>query len=470
MKAADRHRCVAISQHPDTHDAPSRPAPSHIAAQSHLSPPDARGPCTHALTNMPKPLETAFDHPFERGMRNRRAALGDAWVDKSIAKANDFNAGFQHFITEYAWHGAWGRPGLDWKTRRVLVLAVTSALGRWEEFEVHLRGALTPGNAHTLSIEEVQEALIQIAIYAGVPAANTGYSKALELLRELGMAPQPHPADQAWHTGVGRSVFTSTRPKLHATVREARHGAPEHTIVFSHALGQDSSMWDLVANELAANCRVICPDTRGHGRSQTPSEPLTLRELAADAARLIDEVAEGAPVVWVGLSMGGLIGQELALQHPDKVKALVLANSSSGYDEAGREAIGQRIATVEAQGLAAISTGTMTRFFSEPFRQKQAATVARHQRLFEATDPEGYTACAAALCDAHFGPKLGQIRQPTLVVAGTADQSIPMETARALAKGIPSAQLAHLPDCAHLSAVEQPQAFAELIGEFIAGL
>ena len=98
---------------------------------------------------MSNPSKPAFDHAFERGMRNRRAALGDAWVDQSVAKANAFNAEFQHYITEYAWHGAWGRPGLDWKIRRVLVLAVTSALGRWDEFEIHLRGALTPGNAHT---------------------------------------------------------------------------------------------------------------------------------------------------------------------------------------------------------------------------------------------------------------------------------------------------------------------------------
>jgi 3-oxoadipate enol-lactonase len=428
-------------------------------------------PASMLLMTMPKPLESAFDHPFERGMRNRRAALGDAWVDKSIVKANDLNAGFQRFITEYAWHGAWGRPGLDWKTRRVLVLAVTSALGRWEEFEVHLRGSLTPGNAHTLSIEEVQEALIQIAIYAGVPAANTGYSKALAILKELGISPEPHPADQAYHTGVGRSVFTSTRPKLHATVRDARQDQGcAHTIVLSHALGQDGSMWDLVANELSQNCRVICPDTRGHGRSQSPSEPLTLGELAADAARLIDEVAQGGPVIWVGLSMGGLIGQELALRHPEKIKALVLANTTSGHDQAAREAIGQRITTVEAHGLSAISTSTMARFFSESFHTTSAAAVSRHQRLLEATDPEGYTACAAALCDANFGPQLHKIRVPTLVIGANEDRSTTPEATQALARGIPGAQWVNLNGCAHLSAVEQPQAFAEVLGEFIASL
>jgi 3-oxoadipate enol-lactonase len=417
---------------------------------------------------MPHTPDLPFDHAFERGMRNRRAALGDAWVDQSVAKANSFTAEFQHFITDYAWHGVWGRPGLDWKTRRILVLAVTSALGRWDEFEIHLRGALTPGNAHTLSIDEVREALIQIAIYAGVPAANTGFARAVGVMRELGMAPLPHPATEAWHPGVGRSVFTSTRPKLHATVREARQTPSAGTVVLSHALGLDHSMWDTVANALASRCRVICPDTRGHGRSSIPDAPLTLPELAADAARLIDELT-CEPVIWVGLSMGGLIGQELALRHPDKVKALVLVNTTSGYPESAREQIGQRIATVEAHGMQAISTATMGRFFTEGFRQHQAATVGRHQRLLEAMDPEGYVACASALCDADLTSQLGQIRVPTLVVAGSQDESIPKAMTDLLASHIPNAQKMTL-DCAHLSPVEQAPAFIEALGEFIAGL
>lgn len=418
---------------------------------------------------MSQPPDTPFDHAFERGMRNRRAALGDAWVDQSVAKANTFNAEFQHFITDYAWHGVWGRPGLDWKTRRILVLAVTSALGRWDEFEIHLRGALTPGNAHTLTPEEVREALIQIAIYAGVPAANTGFAKALGILRELGMAPLPHPATDAWHPGVGRSVFTSTRPKLHATLRESRQGPAQHTIVLSHALGQDHSMWDPVANALAAHGRVICPDTRGHGRSEIPDGPLSLAELAADAARLIDELA-GEPVIWVGLSMGGMIGQELALRHPDKVKALVLANTTCTYPDSAREAIGQRIATVEAHGIEAISTGTMARFFTESFRQRQAATVSRHQRLLESMDPEGYVACASAVCDVDTTARLGQIRVPTLVLAGAQDEGTPKAMTDLLAQGIAGAHKITLDGCAHLSAVEQAAAFAEAVGEFIASV
>jgi 3-oxoadipate enol-lactonase len=412
-------------------------------------------------------VDHPFDHPFERGMRNRRAALGDAWVDKSVAKANAFNAGFQHFITDYAWHGVWGRPGLDWKTRRVLVMAVTCALGRWDEFEIHMRGSLTPGNAHTLTPAEVREALFQIAIYAGVPAANTGFSKALGIMRELGIEPPPHPADQSWHPGVGRSVFTRSRPKLHATVRDTRSDTPRHTVILSHALGQDSAMWDLVANELAATCRVICPDTRGHGRSALPTGALSLDDLADDAARLIDEVAGCEPVIWVGLSMGGLIGQALALRHPGKLKALVLANTTRGYAAAGRAALQQRIQTVEQEGLEAVADGTMARFFSEAFRASQTVAVQRHQRLLLATDPEGYTACAAALGDADMTARLGQIRVPTLLLAGGEDTSTPPAGMQSMAAAMPHAECVTLPGCAHLSAVEQPWAFTDLVQAFI---
>lgn len=226
-------------------------------------------------------------------------------------------------------------------------------------------------------------------------------------------------------------------------------------------------MWDLVANELAATCRVICPDTRGHGRSALPTGALSLDDLADDAARLIDEVADGEPVIWVGLSMGGLIGQALAMRHPGKVKALVLANTTSGYDDAGRAALQQRIQTVEQEGLEAVAEGTMARFFSEAFRASQTAAVQRHQRLLLATDPEGYTACAAALGEADMTAHLGQIRVPTLLLAGGEDSSTPPAGMQAMAAAMPHAECVTLPGCAHLSAVEQPWAFTDLVQAFI---
>lgn len=418
------------------------------------------------------PPTPAWQADFERGQRNRRAAMSDPFVDRAILQAHEFNADFQHFVTEYAWHGVWSRPGLDWSSRRLIVLAVTSALGRWEEFDGHLRGALTPGNAGSLTVEQVREALIQLAIYAGVPCANTAFARATTILRELGHELAPRPAHTAFHIGVGRTVFTRSRPRLHATIREPRSapaGQAPLTLVFSHALGQDLSMWDAVANDLAAEHRVICCDTRGHGRSELPPGPLTLVELAEDAARLIDEFADG-PVVWVGLSMGGMIGQELALRHPGKLRGLVLANTTSAYPDAGRVTVNERIATVEAQGLGALAGGTMDRFFSAAFRAAQPSTVARHKRLFEATDPEGYTACAAAVRDVDTTTRLPRIQTPTLVIAGGEDQGTPLAMSQVLAEAIPGARLAVLPGCAHLSAAEEPAAFAQALRGFLAQL
>src|SRR5690606_28031867 len=229
------------------------------------------------------------------------------------------------------------------------------------------------------------------------------------------------------------------------------------------------SMWDAVANELSGTCQVICPDTRGHGRSQIPSEPLSLSELAADAARIIDELADH-PVIWVGLSMGGLIGQELAISHPGKIAGLVLANTTSHYAPDARESLGERISAVDAHGLSAVSTNAMSLFFSPAFREQQAATVSRFQRLLEATDPEGYVGCAAALCEADTRNRLSKIRVPTLVIGCDRDESAPRAMLETLTRGIPNARSVMLENCAHLSAVEQPEAFAELVSTFVAGM
>jgi len=120
---------------------------------------------------------------FEAGLVMRRAVLGDAWVDKSLASRNALTGEFQNFITRIAWGEIWTRAGLDPRTRRLLVLAITASLSRWEEFCLHLRAGVEQGS---LTLEDVKEALMQIAIYAGVPAANTGMHHAQAILKEAG--------------------------------------------------------------------------------------------------------------------------------------------------------------------------------------------------------------------------------------------------------------------------------------------
>ncbi len=151
-----------------------------------------RLPAAH-LSNLEQPrsftaamfdfLSPAIDEPtrLEAGFAVRRAMLGEAHVDRAIAVTNDFNREFQDLITRYAWGTVWTRPGLDRRTRRLLVLTTMAALGRWEEFAMHVRAGL----AHELEPCDLKEVLLQTAIYAGVPAANTGFHIAQKELEEM---------------------------------------------------------------------------------------------------------------------------------------------------------------------------------------------------------------------------------------------------------------------------------------------
>jgi 3-oxoadipate enol-lactonase len=411
-----------------------------------------------------------IDHDLERGLRNRRRILGDAWVDKSLAKANSFNADFQNLITRFAWHEIWGRPGLDYKVRRVIVLASTMALARWEEFELHVRAALQDQSGEGLTPDELKEVLMQAAIYSGVPAANTGFALAQHILAELGNATEPASVTDAAHPGVGREGVTASLPALHYAVRPPRSGkAPRHTVVLAHALGCDIGMWDELANTLAADCRVISYDQRGHGSSDAPAGPYEMAGLADDAARLLRELDSG-PVVWIGLSMGGMVGQELALRHPSLVAALVVANATSGYPEAARAMWQDRIATVNAGGVEAIADAVMARYFHDGFRSGHPATVARFRRRLVTTGAAGYVACCAAVAGVDTTERLPQVAVPTLVIAGGLDAGTPLPMSETIARAVQQGTLEVIPGASHLSAVEQPERFTALVQQFMVGL
>ncbi|MGZ5048564.1 MAG: 4-carboxymuconolactone decarboxylase [Usitatibacter sp.] len=119
---------------------------------------------------------------YRKGMKTRRKVLGDEWVDRAEATKTPFNAEFQDLITRYAWDEIWNRDGLPRTTRRLLVIATMVALGRWEEFRLHVRTALQSGD---LSQDDVKEVLLQSAIYCGVPAANTAFKEAREVIAEI---------------------------------------------------------------------------------------------------------------------------------------------------------------------------------------------------------------------------------------------------------------------------------------------
>ena len=399
------------------------------------------------------------DDDFSRGVANRRAVLGDAWVDKSLGNATDFNAEFQSLITRYAWHDIWGRPGLDHETRRLLVLGMTMGLARWEEFELHCGAAIRGG----VPLGKIKETLMQGAIYCGVPAANTAFKLTMDILRSEGRLPAS--ASLAEGPRVA-THHTFSQPQLRVLLQgdETGGGAP---VVLSHALGLDATMWDGTAAALGATHPVLRHDHRGHGGSAVPAGPYSMDELVDDAARLVRDWGRG-PVVWIGLSMGGMVGQGLAVRHPELVDRLVLANTCARYPDAGRAAWAQRIEKVEAGGMAAVVETIVERYFSAAFRAAEPGVVDGWRRLLLRNDPAGYAASCHAVANVDWLGVLSQVRCPTLVIAGGQDMGAPVAMSEAMVERIPGARLEVIADAAHLSPVETPAAFMALVDGFVA--
>jgi 3-oxoadipate enol-lactonase/4-carboxymuconolactone decarboxylase len=149
-------------------------------ASTHLSNVERPSGFTAALFDFLLPAPPADS--LQAGFAVRRSVLGDAQVDGSVAAATEFTRDFQEMITRYAWGTVWTRPGLDPRVRRLLVLAMTASMGRWEEFRLHVRTGL----AGDLEMVDLEEVLLQVAIYAGVPAANSGFHAATDEQAKLG--------------------------------------------------------------------------------------------------------------------------------------------------------------------------------------------------------------------------------------------------------------------------------------------
>ena len=236
-------------------------------------------------------------------------------------------------------------------------------------------------------------------------------------------------------------------------------------VMLSHALGCDLSMWDGVAAQLSRAHTVLRYDHRNHGASELLPGALRIETLAQDAAELIQREAGGEPVHFVGLSMGGMTAQALAVRHPELLKTMVIANSAAHYpDQAPWRA---RVETVAARGVAAIAPGAVSRWITPAWAAtpEGAEAAKKLHDVLVRTDAQGYIESCNAVAAIDFRESNHRVAVPTLVIGGLQDEATPMAMSQAMASAIPHARLQTI-DAAHLSAVERPVEFAQLLIDF----
>ncbi len=236
-------------------------------------------------------------------------------------------------------------------------------------------------------------------------------------------------------------------------------------VMLSHALGCDLHMWDEVAALLREGHTVLRYDHRGHGRSPGGSRPFSVEDLADDAAELIAHVGRG-PVHFVGLSMGGMTAQALARRHGARLRSVVVAHSASHYDAAAQAAWQQRIAVVREQGMAAVAEGALQRWLTPVFMAAHPGRVAELRATLLQMDPKAYGHACDAVARIALDAGHAQIACPCLVIAGEFDAATPLAMSQTMAAQIPGSELRCI-DSAHIGCIEQPQAFAALLQDFI---
>lgn len=234
-------------------------------------------------------------------------------------------------------------------------------------------------------------------------------------------------------------------------------------LLLSNSLGTTAELWDAVLPQLTGRFRVTRYDTRGHGRSGAPPGPYSLETLGRDALAVLDAARiERAHVC--GISLGGLTAMWLGVYAAERVDRLVLANTGAQLGSA--EFWNQRIKTVEAGGMAAVAEAVLERWFTPDLNRRRPDIVAGFRAMLESCPPTGYAGCCAAIRDADLREAVRQVTAPSLVIVGTHDVATPPALGELVRDRIRCARLVAL-GAAHLSNVEQPEAFAAAVLDFL---
>ncbi len=240
-------------------------------------------------------------------------------------------------------------------------------------------------------------------------------------------------------------------------------------VVLSHSLSSSLLMWNPQMDALNPYFQVLRYDTRGHGDSDAPPGTYTLELLGEDVVKLLDALGIDR-VHFVGLSMGGMIGQCLALNYSHRLKSLALCDTAAVVPAEAQPLWQERMDKARKKGMEALSEETMERWFTPPFLTQNSAMLALIQEQLLATPVSGYVGCAEAIQKLNYLGRLSEIKMPTLIIVGEDDPGTPASASEAMHERISNSKLVILPFARHLSNVEQTNAFNSALLNFLRNL
>ncbi|MBD3678479.1 MAG: alpha/beta fold hydrolase [Rhodobacteraceae bacterium] len=243
-------------------------------------------------------------------------------------------------------------------------------------------------------------------------------------------------------------------------------GDGEKAILLSNSLGAHLEMWDVQTNLLAPHYKVIRYDTRGHGQSDAPDGPYSFDELVADALAVLDHF-DVARADFMGMSLGGMTGLGVALAAPDRIGRMICTTARADNPEPFVKSWDDRIGILREGGIEALWPPTVDRWLTPAFREADPAAVEKLRVGFVATSATGYEGCARALQQLDYLRHLGEMRVPTLYIAGAEDMGAPPAAMEAMAAATPTAAFHAIPACAHIANVNAETAFNALISDFL---
>jgi 3-oxoadipate enol-lactonase len=236
-------------------------------------------------------------------------------------------------------------------------------------------------------------------------------------------------------------------------------------LTLSHSLASNMRMWYPQIPLLTKHFKVLRFDTRGHGNSSAPSDPYTLDDLAQDVFDVFQSLGIDR-THWLGLSMGGMIGQTLILKYPQLFESLVLADTTSRRPDNAKQMWGERIAQAKTKGMEAMVESTLKRWFADDFRKNNPIIMQEIAAGIATTSVNGFCGCCEAISHINTFERLNEISCPTLIMVGEHDHGTPPHMARSMKEKMPNAQFHEIPNAGHISNIEQPEIFNQNLMNF----